>query len=314
MHGTGWLAAAAVSAGLVFGGFAAAEEAVPLGVNAPQPPDDGKLKVIVFGAHPDDCEIRAGGSARLWADAGHHIQFVSMTNGDIGHWQIRGEELARRRFVEVQAAAKLLGTTTSVLPIHDGELEPTLENRRVVTRFIRRWKADIVIAHRTNDYHPDHRYTGVLVQDSAYMVTVPYFCPEVEYLAANPVFLSSSDGFQRPNPFRADVVVAIDRVIDCKVEALMTMESQFVEGGANGYRNPALDDAAKAARRQSGAEGFRRRAADVANRHRDKLIELYGPEQGAKVRYAEAFEVCEYGRQPSKVEIQKIIQAVGPGS
>ncbi len=284
--------------------------AVP-GADAPQPPDDGKLKIIVFGAHPDDAEIRAGGTARLWADLGHHVHFVSMTNGDIGHWQYYGPQLAQRRFQEVTEAAKLLGTTSSVLDIHDGELVPSLENRRIVTRYIRRWKADIVIAHRTNDYHPDHRYTGVLVQDSAYMVTVPFFCPEVPYLRDNPVFLSSYDGFQRPNPFRPDIVVAIDRVIDQKVEALLKMESQFVEGGANGYRNPALDEAAKELRRRAAAEGFRRRFADIANRCRDRLIELYGEEEGRKVQYAEAFEICEYGRQPSREDIKRLFPFIG---
>ena len=153
-----------------------------------------------------------------------------MTNGDIGHSRIHGPELAARRKAEAEAADSLLGASTRILGIHDGELEPTLENRRKVTEAIRQWKADVVIAHRPNDYHPDHRYVGVLVQDSAYMVTVPFFCPDTPYLADNPVFLYSEDGFQRPTPFRPDVVVAINDVIEKKVEALMKMESQFVEG------------------------------------------------------------------------------------
>ena len=74
---------------------------------------------------------------------------------------------------EVMEVARRLGVTTEVLDIHDGELLPTLENRRTITRLIREWKADIVIAHRPNDYHPDHRYTGILVQDAAFMVIVP---------------------------------------------------------------------------------------------------------------------------------------------
>lgn len=275
---------------------------------ARQTPGDGKLRVLVFGAHPDDCEIRAGGLAAMLSSQGHHVQLVSATNGDIGHWQIAGGALAIRRNAEVQAAAKILGTTTTVLDIHDGELEPTLENRRTFTRLIRRWNADIVIGHRPNDYHPDHRYVGVLMQDSAYMVSVPFFCPDTPPVPKNPVFLYSSDGFQRPNPFRADIVVAIDAVIDRKVEALMTMESQFVEGGANGYVNPLPDNdpAARDARRKQAREGFYRRSAGVANQYRDKLIEIYGEEQGKTVKYAEAFEICEYGRRPSKEEIRKL--------
>jgi len=266
--------------------------------------EEGKLRIVVFGAHPDDAEIRAGGTAALWASRGHQVQLVSVTNGDIGHYAMERPALAMRRLAEAQAASKILGVTSRVLDIHDGELEPTLANRRTITRVIREWKADIVIAHRPNDYHPDHRYVGVLVQDSAYMVTVPKFCPETPHLRNNPVFLYSEDGFERPNPFRADIVVAIDEVIDKKVEALMTMESQFVEGGANG--SEPKDAADREARRQRGFAGFKARAAATADRHRKKLLELYGLEAGAKVRYAEAFEICEYGRRPSAEEIRRL--------
>jgi len=270
-------------------------------------PDDGKLRIIEFGAHPDDCEIRAGGCAILWSSLGHHVKFVSVTNGDIGHWSMAGGPLALRRYAEAQAAAKILGTTTDVLPIHDGELEPTLENRRTITRLIRRWNAHVVIAHRPWDYHPDHRYVAVLVQDSAYMVTVPFFCPEVPPLKKNPVFLYGSDSFQRPNPFRPDVAVAIDDVVEKKIDALIEMPSQFVEGGANGNKSLVPTNAAeKQAREQKVREQFRNRFSGIADRCRAKLIELYGEEAGRKVRYAEAFEVCEYGRQPNAEELRQL--------
>ena len=269
--------------------------------------DDGKLRVIVFGAHPDDCEIRTGGAAIMWSDLGHHVKFVSATNGDIGHWAMAGGALAQRRNAEVQAAAEILGTTTEVLDIHDGELMPSLENRRTFTRQIRGWNADIVMAHRPNDYHPDHRYTGVLMQDSAYMVAVPFFCPDAAPLKKNPVFLYSYDRFQRPNPFRADVVVAIDDVIERKVDALVLMESQFIEGGALGSADRApKDDTEREARRAQLREVFKRRFAGTANDCRDKLIELYGKEAGNKVLYAEAFEICEYGRQPNKEQLRQL--------
>ena len=168
--------------------------------------------------------------------------------------------------------------------------------------------ADVVIAHRPNDYHPDHRYVGVLVQDSAYMVTVPFFCPDTPYLRSNPVFLYSEDGFERPTPFRADIAVAIDEVIEKKVAALMLMESQFVERGANG---PMPRDAAdRESRRKQAAAGFHRRAENTANRFRGKLMELYGPERGKQVRYAEAFEICEYGRRPTADELRRLFPFV----
>ncbi len=273
----------------------------------PVRPDDGKLGIIVFGAHPDDCEIRAGGVAALWSQLGHAVKLVSMTNGDIGHWGMAGGPLALRRFNEVQAAAKVLGVTSEVLDIHDGELMPTLENRKIMTRLIRQWNADIVIAHRPNDYHPDHRYTGVLMQDSAYMVAVPFLCPDTPPLKKNPVYLYSFDNFKTPNPFRPDVVVAIDTVIEKKIDALATLESQFIEGGATGRAEqvPKNEDERKAAFERL-RTNFRRRYAQIADQCRTKLVELYGDEQGQQVKYAEAFEICEYGRQPNKEELRKL--------
>jgi len=271
-------------------------------------PADGKLRIIHFGAHPDDAEIRGGGTAALWADQGHHVQFVSVTNGDVGHWQMAGGPLAKRRAAEVKAAGDVLGIESSItLDIHDGELMPSLENRQTLIRLIRRWDADIVIGHRPVDYHPDHRYTGILMQDAAYLVVVPFTCPDVPPLKRNPVFLYSHDNFQRPVPFRADVVVAIDSVIEKKLDALMKIESQFIEGGCTGYLRPVGDDPdARAARRQAVREAFRRRFAAVANKHRDRLIALYGEDAGKKVRYAEAFELCEYGRRIGDDELRRL--------
>jgi LmbE family N-acetylglucosaminyl deacetylase len=270
-----------------------------------------KLHIVAFGAHPDDCELQCGGTAALWSDAGHIVKFVSVTNGDIGHWQSAGGPLALRRKDEVLKAAKMLGTTTVVLDNHDGELMPTLENRREVTRQIRTGEADLVIAHRPNDYHPDHRYTGVLVQDSAYMVAVPFFCPDTKPLSNNPVFMYYYDHFQKPNPFEPDIVVAIDDAVDRKLEALGVMESQFLEGGATGHQSLLPKDEADRPRRQREVRaGFERRFASIADKYRDKLIALYGEERGRQVRYAEAFEVCEYGRQPSAEQLRELFPFV----
>lgn len=267
----------------------------------------GTLRIIAFGAHPDDNELRLGGTAAKWAALGHQVKFVAVTNGDIGHWREAGGPLARRRTAEVEAVAKILGITTQVLDIHDGELEPTLENRRTITRLIRDWKADIVLGHRPNDYHPDHRAVGQLVQDASYMVTVPFFCPDTPHLERNPVFLSYQDNFTRPNPMQADIVVSIDDVIEKKLAATEAMPSQFYEGGANGGPQLVPSDAAgKTKRANEVREGFRRRFSSTAQRFRAKLREFYGAERGDKVQYAEAFEISEYGRRPNAEEIRRL--------
>ena len=268
---------------------------------------DEPLRIICFGAHPDDCELKVGGTAALWAAKGHKVKFVSVTNGDIGHWRESGPALARRRKDEVEAAAKVLGIETEVLDIHDGELEPTLANRKTVTRLIREWKADVVMSHRPNDYHPDHRYTGVLVQDAAYMVAVPKLLPDVPHLKRNPVFIYYSDRFQKPNPFRPDVVVALDDVEAKKLAALERIVSQFYEGGATGGPENVPDDTqAQEKRRQDVRQALLGRDRATAKQYRDKLADLYGKEKGAKVEFAEAFEVCEYGRQPDSAELRRL--------
>ena len=264
------------------------------------------LNIIVFGAHPDDCELEAGGTAAKWARLGHKVKFVSVTNGDIGHHQISGGPLARRRAAEVQECAKILGITTEVLDIHDGELMPTLENRRTLTRLIREWNADVVISHRPNDYHPDHRYTGILVQDAAFMVIVPNFCPDVPALRKNPVFLYSQDSFQKPNPFQPDVVVPIDDVLDQKAATYAALKSQFQEWNPwlFGYEAQVPKDDAgwKAYARKKTLE----RDAPTADRFRAKLVELLGEQKGRAVQAAEAFEICEYGHQPTQAELLRL--------
>jgi len=277
---------------------------------APRP--DGKLSIIAFGAHPDDSELKAGGVGALWAEQGNHVKLVSVTNGDVGHWAEAGGPLAQRRLAEALKCDKMLGCATTVLDIHDGELMPTLENRRTIVRLIREWKADIVLAPRTNDYHPDHRYTGVLVQDAAFMVTVPFFCPDEPYLARNPVFLYYSDGFQRPNPFRPDIVVAIDGAIEKKVEAVAQLESQMLEGCCGGDESLLPKDAQDYEKRSLDVRnGLRRRFAGAADQYRSKLIELYGEEKGKKVKYAEAFELCEYGNRPSIEQLKRLFPTFG---
>ena len=279
---------------------------------AQAPADDGKLRIICFGAHPDDCEIQVGGAGAMWAKKGHHVKLVSVTNGDIGHWREAGGPLARRRKAEAEKADKILGVTCEVLDIHDGELLPTLENRRLITRLIREWKADIVLSPRPNDYHPDHRYTGVLVQDAAYMVTVPFFCPDVPYLKNNPVFLYYPDSFRKPNPFQPDVAVAIDSVIQQKLDALDALESQFYEGGANGSADLIPADPAKQQERHRQVRAhFEKRYEHQAQRFRPKLAEFYGQEKANAIRYAEVFELCEYGRQPGPAELKRLFPVFG---
>jgi len=264
--------------------------------------DYSKLRVIAFGAHPDDCDSRAGGLAAKYAAAGHLVKFVSITNGDAGHHEQGGGMLAKRRRAEAAEAGRRIGIVYDVLDNHDGELLPTLEVRRQVIRKIREWQADIVLAPRPNDYHPDHRYTGVLVQDASYMVTVPNLVTDTPALRRNPVFLYFADRFTRPQPFRPDIVVAIDEVHDKKIDMLDAHVSQMYEWLA--WHAGRLGEVPKdPAERKKWLASFR--TSRVQPEWKEALEKRYGA-KAASIQYAEAFEITEYGRQPNEEEIRKL--------
>lgn len=253
------------------------------------------LRLLVIGAHPDDADMKAGGIAAKYAQEGHDVHFLSLTNGDAGHHEIGGAELTRRRRTESQAAADVIGIDYDVMENHDGELQPTIENRKKLVRFIRTNEPDLILTHRPNDYHPDHRYTSQLVQDSAYMITVPNICTGTPILEEDPAIAYLSDGFEKPTPFDPDVVVAIDNVVDEKIEMLHQHESQMYEWLA--YNAGHLDDVPDSpAERQEWLKSERLPDfQNIADRFRDELIARYG-EDGKDVQYAEAFEGCEYGQ------------------
>ena len=269
---------------------------------------DGKLRIIAFGAHPDDCDIRAAGTAVKFAAMGHHVKFVAVTNGDAGHQSEGGGMLAKRRRAEAMESGRRLGVTYEVLDNHDGELLPTLEVRQQIIRRIRQWGADIVLAPRPNDYHPDHRYTGVLIQDAAYMVVVPNVCPDTAPLHDNPVFLYFEDGFQRPNPFRPDVAVAIDDVFDKKIDALDAHVSQVYEWLP--WVDHTLNQVPKDVVERKKWLASRREPA-ISPAVRKALEKWYGAERAAQVKVAESFELCEYGRRPSDDELRKLFPMLG---
>jgi LmbE family N-acetylglucosaminyl deacetylase len=261
------------------------------------------LRIIAFGAHPDDCEIRAAGIAAMYAKLGHKVKFVAVTNGDAGHPNMGGAPLAKRRYAESQEVARRLGISYDVLDNHDGELEPTLKVRHQIIRKIREWNADVVMAPRPNDYHPDHRYTGVVVQDAAYMVQVDNVVSDSPAMRKNPVFLYFEDRFKKPTPFKPDIAIAIDEAWDKKVDAMDANESQFYEYQPAIAGITAQVPKDKAARREWLSK---RRTPEISETVRAALAKWYGPERANKVRYYEAFEICEYGAQPDDTRIRQL--------
>ena len=254
-----------------------------------------QLRIIAFGAHPDDAELKFAGTAALFAAQGHKVKLVALTNGDVGHFSQAGGPLAQRRKAEVEACHAKLGVATDVMDIHDGELMPDLETRKKVANLIREWQADLVLSHRPWDYHPDHRAVGKLAEDAAVVVAAPYFAPYTPPTKGNPIFLFYSDNFKKPYPFDPIIAVGFDEVAQKKWDCISALPSQF--GDADSWqarygRNVPTDEAGRKAYL---IEGVKQRNADVANTYRNLLVQLYGEQKGRGIKYAEAFELNQYG-------------------
>jgi LmbE family N-acetylglucosaminyl deacetylase len=261
------------------------------------------MNIIVFGAHPDDCEFHAGGTAVKWVQVGHRVKFVSVTNGDAGHMSLGREELARVRRAEMERADAILGVEGEVLDNPDGALVPDLRVREDLIRIIRRWEADVVVSHRPWGYHPDHRNTGILVSDTPFMVLVPLICPDVPPLKRNPVYLHLHDNTQIPVPFRPDIVVPVDDVFDRKVDAYDVMPSQFYEWLP--WSSGILDQV---------PEGASERKEWLGRFMRDLTRRISPPSEGriggATAEMTEEFQICECGHQPSEEELREIFPFV----
>jgi len=263
---------------------------------------NSKLNIIVIGAHPDDADNKFGGTAALFAEMGHNVKFVSVTNGDAGHYNKGGGHLAKIRRKEAEEAAKRLGIKEYVvLDNHDAELLPTLDVRHQIIREIRNWNADVVLSPRPADYHPDHRYTGILVQDAAYLVIVPNVTPDTPPLKTNPVFLYLEDHFQKPNPFQPDIVVDITNTFQKKMDALDAHESQMYEWLPWTSNSLAEVPEGKSERRKFLIKNW---SGSITPDERNALKKWYGEKEGEAIKYAESFEICEYGKQPTEEEIK----------
>jgi N-acetylglucosamine malate deacetylase 1 len=252
-------------------------------------------RVLVLGAHPDDADIKAGGTSAYWIAAGGEVLLVSVADGGAGHQTMRRPALVERRRAEAQAAGAVIGARYLVLDTPDGEVVPSLEARHKIIRLIREFRPDLILTHRPGDYHPDHRYTAQLVQDAAYLITVPAVCPEAPHLDRNPVIAYFSDTFKKPYVFEPHVVVDIGPNVPKVVDMLDKHVSQFYEWLP--YNSGTLSQVpADPAARRAWLDGrYRARIRPLAERCRQQLSRTYGEDRGLEVEYVEAFEVSEYG-------------------
>jgi len=256
------------------------------------------LNIVIVGAHPDDCEIPAGGVTLRWRGLGHRVKYVSATNGDAGHHAMDRPALAARRYEETRRVAKVLDIEYEVMDIHDGQLEATLANREALIRILRRFEADLVITHRFDDYHPDHRNTAQLVADTAYMLNVPLCVADTPALRKGTVYCHFS---RRADLESINVVVPVDQQIDTKLLAIHQNDSQVYEW------IPWMDGEDPASippDRQGRLEYLRRRWLprweQTIENYRQQLRGCKPPHAAGQIRFIEAFVASPYGTPLTK--------------
>ena len=203
------------------------------------------IRLLILGAHPDDAEYHAAGLASVYREGGHSVRMISMTDGSAGHHRLLRDEVAAMRRKEAAASAAVIGATCQVWDFSDGELEPTLELRRRVIAEIRNYRPDLVLTHRTNDYHPDHRAAGQVVQDAAFLVRVPHVVPEVPALPSDPIIGCMADLFTRPCPMSTDIVLDITPRIDTIVEMLRCRQTRRAGSAGSATGMSRRSDAAR---------------------------------------------------------------------
>ena len=256
-----------------------------------------QLRVLAIGAHPDDPDLNMGGTAARLAAAGACVRFVAMSNGDKGHATMFGPRLAERRRREATAAAKTFGIERTVILDHpDCELADDLETRRELTRLIREFAPHFIFTHRPCDYHADHRAASRLVQDAAYLLCVPGWCPDAKVPDVMPVIFFMRDSFMNQGAIRPDVAVDVTEVQDRVADALACHESQLFEWDAQQVAG-ALEAMPKDRSDVEAVRNYIRRfwfARKVFDAERFSL----------PFKYAEVFEVSEYGRQPTRAELE----------
>ena len=255
---------------------------------------DEPLRLLILGAHPDDSEYHAGGLATIYRRLGHAVQMVSLTNGSAGHHEKSAPELAAIRRNEAAASGAVIEADYDVWEFPDGELEPTLEVRRKIIREIRIFAPDLVLTHRANDYHPDHRAVGQAVQDASFMVTVPRVVPDVPTLKKDPVVAYMPDLFTKPWPLTPDVVVDVTDEVDTIVSMLACHRSQVFQWLP--YLQGALDEVPSDDHQRFRwlRDWYARAARPRADRYRRELIAAYGEERGGQIEFAEIYEISEY--------------------
>lgn len=267
------------------------------------------LKLLILGAHPDDAEFHAGGLAANYRALGHQVKMVSVTDGGAGHHRHTSEELVRVRRQEAAAAGRVIGAEYVTWDFPDGRLEPTLEVRERIIRELRSYAPDLVLTHRTCDYHPDHRAVGQAVQDASYMVTVPLVTPDVPILRRDPVVAYMVDCFTKPCRFEPHVIIEIASRLEQIVDMLACHRSQVFEflpfNLGVSEQVPEGDEERRVWLKHWYTDFVKPRAEFF----QASMVRQFGSQRAAEMQFIEAYEVSEYAAQPDEQRLRALFPA-----
>jgi len=260
------------------------------------------LRVMVIFAHPDEGEIYAGGVTALYSKLGHEVKFMSLTNGDAGHYSMKPKNLAQRRYKEAMKAKEILGLSAyEILDYHDGILKNEEGVRKKVIKSIKEWNADIIFTfYPAKGGHNDNMNAGWIVREASKQL-------DQEKL---PVFIYMRDFHTVSFSYTPDIAINIDEVWETKLASCGAHETQVIE--ANPQAEGVLDEVLASKKKQD--EFLFHNAIPFSLVRPDNLMTLekwYGKEVAQNVTFVEEFEIAEFGRQINDKEVFKLFPMIG---
>lgn len=270
------------------------------------------MYILIVGAHPDDGESNAGGTAALWRRRGDEVRFVSVTDGRRGHYDQRfaddPRELIARRRAESLAAADVIGASYGDVGAPEG---PGIDDTEYELRLMREIRLfgpspgtgpDLVVTHRPLDHPRDHRLVSQLTIDACGLAALPLVDPDTPPLRRTPPIAYWFDDYTEVSAFRPDAIVSIDSVLREKTALVGAHASQVFEWVP--YYRGILDQVPSDPRSRL-AWLEETQVQPMAALVRAACVESFHSAL-PHGRCAEAFQVSQYGRSLSESELKRL--------
>jgi len=185
---------------------------------------DLELDILVIGAHPDDAEIGCGGTIAHYKKKGKKVGILDLSNGEPTPFGT-----VEKRMVEAKAASEILQLDIRItLDMTNRYIENTIENRKLVSEVIRKFKPHILITHPSDDWHPDHIACHQLVNAAKFQSKLTKTESEFPEYSPKYVFYFDHSHLKDKNR-KLDFLVDISDSIEDKINALKVYKSQFVD-------------------------------------------------------------------------------------